>query len=157
CYHRKPFNHATNKNIFMGSCLFQRPLLPFWNFQIAVWSAFILLTFPAKLEISGSLLTALGSCVARAGFSFLLTCEMRRIYDHFYQTQQKLWRIVGTVLIVSMLAAVLQLPVFFLVGHVLPFEEKTWFDKAVPLGIFYYRTGLFVCWSFLYFSVKLSG
>jgi len=124
----------------------------FWKFQIAVWSAFVLLTLPAKMEVSESLLGAVGSYGLRDGFSFVLTCLMRQIYDCIYQNHKELPSIVGAVLTVSAMAGLLQLPVFYLVGDIFPFEERTWFAQAVPLGVFYYRTGLFACWSFLYFT-----
>ena len=128
----------------------------FWKFQVAVWSAFVLLTLPAKIEVSASLLGALGSYLLRDGFAFVLTCVMRKIYDVVYSNHKELLWIVGTSLFVSAMAGLLQLPVFYLVGDIFPFEEKTWFAQAVPLGIFYYRTGLFISWSFLYFTVKLG-
>lgn len=131
-------------------------LLHFWKFQIIVWSAFALLTLPAKLEVSMTFYSVLGSYGLRDGFAVALTCLMRKIYDHVFQRHYEIPRMVGMVLAVSSSAGVLQLILFFLVGEIFPFEEKTWFAHAVPLGIFYYRTGLFACWSFLYLNLVLE-
>jgi hypothetical protein len=126
----------------------------FWKCQIAGWVAFVVLTLPIKLIISDSLVAALGAFVVRDGFSFALTLGMRAIYDKIYQNHKEPGWITGAIAIVSVTAGMLQLPVFFLLGDIFPFEEKTLFSKSVGLGIFYYRTGLFVCWSLLYFGIR---
>lgn len=107
-----------------------------------------------KFIVSGSVFAALGSFLVRDGFSFVLTLGMRTIYDRFYRTNKKPGAIACIISVVSVTAGLLQLPVFYLVGDIFPFEEEILFRKSVGLGIFDYRTGLFVCWSLLYFGIR---
>lgn len=116
--------------------------------------AFLVLTLPIKLILSDTLLGMVGSIVVRDGFSFVLALAMRAIYERIYRDHKQPAWIIGSVVVASLTAALLQLPVFYLLGDIFPFEEKTLFSQSVALGIFYYRTGLFMCWSLLYFGIK---
>jgi len=126
----------------------------FWRFQICGWGAFFALTFPVKLHLSGSISASLGSFLVRDGFSFLLTLLLRKIYDRVYERHRKPAWIVGAIVSSSATGALLQIPVYFLVGRIFPFEERTIFGHSALVGIFYYRLGLFACWSLLYFGVR---
>lgn len=126
----------------------------FWRFQICGWGAFFALTFPVKLHLSGSISASLGSFLVRDGFSFLLTLLLRKIYDRVYERHRHPAWIVGAIVLSSATGALLQIPVYFLVGRIFPFEERTIFGHSALVGIFYYRLGLFACWSLLYFGVR---
>ncbi|MBN8711871.1 MAG: histidine kinase, partial [Verrucomicrobia bacterium] len=47
-----------------------------------------------------------------------------------------------------------QVLLFWIVGDIFPSERRTIFGGSVSLGIFYFRFGLFTCWSLLYFMVR---
>jgi hypothetical protein len=126
----------------------------FWRFQICGWGAFFVLTFPVKLHLSGSISASLGSFFVRDGFTFSLTLLLRKIYDRVYERHRNPAWIVGTIVFSSATGALLQIPVYFLVGRIFPFEERTIFGQSALVGIFYYRLGLFVCWSLLYFGIR---
>jgi len=126
----------------------------FWRCQFCGWGAFFALTFPVKLHLSGSISASLGSFLVRDGFSFSLTLLLRKIYDRVYERHRNPAWIVGTIVLCSATGALLQIPVYFLVGRIFPFEERTIFGQSALVGIFYYRLGLFVCWSLLYFGIR---
>jgi len=126
----------------------------FWKCQILGWAVFVVLTFPIKLIVSDSFVAVLGSIAVRDGFSFVLTLGIRAIYRRLYHSSNKAGRIAFTIAVVSVAAASLQLPVFYLLSDLFPFEEKTLFGDSAVLGIFYYRSGLFACWSLLYFGIR---
>lgn len=126
----------------------------FWRLQLTGWTVFAILAFPVNLVLSGTVAAALCSFIVRNGFSFALTLGMRAIYRRVYQNHKEPGRIVATVGVVSLAAGLLQLPFHYLLGDLFPFEEKTVFAESIYLAIFYYRTGLFTCWSLLYFVIR---
>lgn len=126
----------------------------FWKFQLIGWTGFVVLTLPIKLSLASSLTNLAGTFFVRDGFSFVVTLGIRVIYHRVYQSQPGPGWIAATIATVSLTAGALQIPVFFLLGELFPFEEKTLFSRDVPLGILYYRAGLFTCWSLLYFGIK---
>lgn len=126
----------------------------FWRCQFCGWGAFFALTFPVKLHLSGSISASLGSFFVRDGFSFLLTMLLRKIYDRVYERHRNPAWIVGAIVLSSATGALLQIPVYFMFGHIFPFEERTIFGQSALVGIFYYRLGLFACWSLLYFGIR---
>jgi len=127
----------------------------FWRLQIAGWLIFIGCTFPTKFLVFESLPDAIGSLFLRDGVSFLLTLAMWRIYRRVYRKHRELVWIIGTSLVVSGAAAILQLPPYYLFGEIIPYEEKTIFGSYVALGIFTFRGGQFLGWSILYFGIKI--
>lgn len=118
------------------------------------WTAFAIMAFPVNLLLSGTVAAALCSFIVRNGFSFAITLAMRAIYARVYQNHKEPGWIAVTVGIVSVAAGLLQLPFHYFLGNLFPFEEKTIFDQSIYLAIFYYRTGLFTCWSLLYFGIR---
>lgn len=126
----------------------------FWRFQLVGWCGFVILTLPIKLTIDSSLSYIIPAFLVRDGFSFVLTLGMRQIYRRVYRSHQGPGWIAFTIAVVSLTAGTVQIPIFYILGEVLPFEERSLFSRSVPLGIFYYRTGLFTCWSLLYFGIK---
>lgn len=126
----------------------------FWRFQLVGWAAFIALTLPVKASLSGDLITLVASFAVRDGLSFGLTLLMRALYDWVYRNHRKSTWIAGSIVAASVTGGFFQLVVFYFLGRVLPFEEMTIFGQSVALGIFYYRTGLFIFWSLLYFGIR---
>lgn len=126
----------------------------FWRFQIVGWTGFVIFTLPIKLSLDLSPASVVGTYLIRDGFSFLLTLAMRSIYRNMSASHDRPSRIAGTVVIVSITAGTTQMLLFYFFGQFFPFEEKSVFSRSVPLGILYYRTGLFTCWSLLYFGIK---
>lgn len=126
----------------------------FWRCQLCGWTAFFALTFPVKLHLSESVGTAFCSFLVRDGFSFVLTLLLRKIYDRVYERHRRPEWIIGSIVLASATGALLQIPVYFLLGRLFPFEERTIFGQTALIGIFYYRLGLFSCWSLLYFGIR---
>lgn len=126
----------------------------FWRFQLAGWTGFAILTLPIKLSLDSTLSNVVGAFIVRDGFSFFVTLGMRSIYRRVYRSRKEPGIIAASIAVVSVTAGAIQIPVFYLLGDIFPYEERTVFGRSVPLGVFYYRTGLFTCWSLLYFGVK---
>lgn len=84
---------------------------------------------------------------------------MRWIYDRVYPDHKEPVWIIGAIATVSLVAGLLQLPAFYLVGDIFPFEERTIFGREVALGVFYFRVGLFTGWSLCYigFLILIEG
>lgn len=127
----------------------------FWRFQLFGWIFFVGATFPAKLLACGSLPDAIASIFLRDGISFGLTLIMRRIYQQVYQPHKTPVWILGFIFIVSGAAALLQLPPYYWMEKIFPYEEKTIFGPYVVFGILAFRGGQFLGWSLLYFGIKI--
>lgn len=126
----------------------------FLQFQIAVWTVLSLSIFPAKLETESSLYSALASFAIHDGISITLTLGLGAIYQRLYRKYDDVLRFGGVVILCSACAAVIQVFLFWLVGDIFPSERRTIFGSSVSLGIFYFRFGLFSCWSLLYFTIR---
>jgi two-component system LytT family sensor kinase len=133
---------------------FWRHVPLFWRLQLMGWTVFAILVFPVNMVLSGTVAAAFCSVIVRNGFSFALTLGMRAIYAKVYHKLKKPGWIAATIFIASMTAGLLQLPFHYVLGDLFPFEEKTIFDQSIYLAIFYYRTGLFTCWSLMYFGIR---
>jgi len=128
-------------------------LTPFWRFQIAGWTAFIVATFPLKWDLCGSFTSALLLCVTRDGISFILTIALRMIYRTFWCTNGIT---MGAVFVVACsIAGVMQGATIFMFRDFLPPDGEIHLRRPFPLTALYERTGLFFGWSFLYFGIKL--
>lgn len=126
----------------------------FLQFQIAVWTVFSLFIFPAKLETEGSLLSALAAFGIHDGISITLTFGLGAIYDQFFRKHDDILLFGALVFLSSACASLLQVLLFWLVGDNFPSERRTIFGSSASLGIFYFRFGLFSCWSLLYFTIR---
>lgn len=126
----------------------------FWRCQLCGWTAFFALTFPVKLHLSESVGAAFCSFLVRDGFSLVLTLLLRKIYACVYERHRRPAWIIGSIVLASATGALFQIPVYFLLGRLFPFEERTIFGQTALIGIFYYRLGLFSCWSLLYFGIR---
>ena len=124
----------------------------FWRFQLAGWAGFILASFPLKLELTGSLSTALLLCAARDGSSFLLTLALRSIYRKFWSYN---CIAMGALIVVACpVAGLLQYAFFFLMRAVMPLQGEALHTHWMEFETFYERTGLLFAWTFLYFGVR---
>ncbi|CAN5625112.1 hypothetical protein BH09VER1_BH09VER1_14120 [soil metagenome] len=126
----------------------------FFHFQLAVWTVFAVFIFPAKLETEGNLLSALAAFGIHDGISITLTFGLGAIYDRFLRKHDDILLFGALVLLSSACASLLQVFLFWLVGDNFPSERRTIFGSSVSLGIFYFRFGLFTCWSLLYFTIR---
>lgn len=126
----------------------------FLQFQIVVWTVFSLFIFPAKLETEGILLSALAAFGIHDGISITLSFGLGAIYDRLFRKHDDIFWFGGVVILCSSCAAILQVLLFWLVGDNFPSERRTIFGSSASLGIFYFRFGLFSCWSLLYFTIR---
>lgn len=126
----------------------------FLQFQLVAWTVLLVVLFPAKVEIESSLLSALASFGIHDGISIMLSFGLGAIYARLYRKHDDVLWFGGSVILCSAGAALLQVLLFRLVGDVFPSERHTIFGSSVALGIFYFRFGLFACWSLLYYMIR---
>jgi len=126
----------------------------FFRFQFVVWIVFSGFIFPAKLEIESSLISALGSFGIHDGISIILSFGLGAMYHRLYRKHDDIFWFGGVVIVCSACAAFLQVLLFWMVGDIFPSERRTIFGSSVSLGIFYFRFGLFACWSLLYYMIR---
>lgn len=126
----------------------------FLHFQIAVWAVFSLFIFPAKLETENGSLSALVSFAIHDGISIILTFGLGAIYQRLYRKYDAIIWFGGVIIPCLACAAVIQVLLFWLIGDIFPSERRTIFGSSISLGIFYFRFGLFTCWSLLYFMAR---
>ncbi|CAN5754019.1 histidine kinase [soil metagenome] len=126
----------------------------FWRFQLAGWAAFIIFSFPLKWvvfeDIRGSVLVSL----YRDGLGFLLTIGMREIYRRIDRRHPQLHWIAVWVIVVSLIGGAILTTLSLLFHSAFDFQEDKIFTNSVMFGVFYFRTGLCLCWSVLYFGIK---
>ena len=96
----------------------------FWRFQLAGWAAIVLLTFPLKVALAGSIPGALVLSLIRDGSSFALTLGMWVIYRRLLREQTRYRAIVLVVTGVCLSAGILQTGLFLLLHDIFPLEEK---------------------------------
>jgi len=135
----------------MSSCWLK--LSSFWRFQLASWLAFIIATFPLKLEMVESLPAALFLCLVRDGSSFLLTLGLRSIYRRFWSEQ--IGTMAALILVACTIGGLLQAGFFLIFHPLLPFRGEIHFTPSMEFNLLYERTGLLFGWSFLYFGIRL--
>ena len=125
----------------------------FWRFQIVGWLAFIVVTFPLKLNITGGIAGALLLCVTRDGSSFLLTLGLRSIYRRFWSDQ--IGPMAAVIVAACMVGGIAQAGLFFASYPLLPFQGEILFTRSMEFNLLYERIGLLFGWSFLYFAIRL--
>ena len=127
----------------------------FWRFQLVGWLAFTIFSFPSKWVMLETIPASVLVSLYRDGLGFLITIAMREIYQRCYHvkmTKPALVALVGGVSLVSGLI----LTLFSLGFHeFLDFDAEKTFTPPIIFGIFYFRTGLCLGWSLLYFGIKL--
>lgn len=124
----------------------------FWKFQIFGWLLFCGITFPLKLEIGGSLQSALLLLIVRDGSSFALTLGLRHIYNRFWSDQALLMVIVA---IPSCIVSGMAQTAFTIAFRsALPIQSEFHFVHVSVLDVLYERTGLLFGWSSLYFGIR---
>jgi sensor histidine kinase YesM len=126
----------------------------FWRFQLTGWAAIVLLTFPLKLALAGSIPGALVLSLIRDGSSFALTLGMWGIYRKLLREQTRSRAIVLLVTGVCLMAGILQTGLFLLLHDIFPLEKEIVFIRSVEFSLFYERTAVLVCWSLLYVGIK---
>ncbi|MBE2204072.1 MAG: histidine kinase [Chthoniobacterales bacterium] len=126
----------------------------FWKCQIGGWLVFIILSFPNKIALFGSVPAAFIS-LYRDALGFLWTWGMYEIYRRISYRQTGVARVIALVTILSLLGGVILAVVSRALRNVFPFEEAGFPNYGIATGVFYYRAVLFACWSFLYFGLRL--
>ncbi len=124
----------------------------FWRFQLAGWSAFVVVTLPLKIDIMGSVSAALFLSVTRDGTSFLLTLALRALYRAYWSEKggQMAVLIIGA----CTGAGMLQNGLFILLRETLPLDSEIFRYRSIAFSVFYERVGLLYSWSFLYFGMR---
>ena len=126
----------------------------FWKCQLAGWVTFIILSFPLKLVVFGSIYSAFFVSASRDGLVLLLTAAMREIYRSIYHEQMKIIWMIAVSLMVSGMMGLLLTGFSLVLYHLFGLKEQTAFFGKIGFEVFYFHAGLCVCWSFLYFGIK---
>lgn len=127
---------------------------PFWKFQLAGWSAYLVLSFPTKVILLGSIWAAIVTTFVRDGLAFLLTLGMRIIYRRAYECH---WPQLGNVVLiggVSLLAGWGVAWFSLALDHIIAPEDAALFGDVNAMRMIYFCTSVFVCWSLLYFGIR---
>jgi two-component system LytT family sensor kinase len=124
----------------------------FWRFQLLGWGVFVIVTFPLKFVLTGSMAGALILCLVRDGSSFLLTLGMRWIYRAFWSKGGL--RMAALIVLSCSIGGLLQYAFLFLIRPVITSESEFHLTRSLALSAFYERTGLLFAWSFLYFGIR---
>lgn len=128
---------------------------PFWQVQCAGWFVFAVITFPLKWIVFGSIYAALVVTVYREGVGLLVTSGMHFVYQRFYREQMAWFRLGALILLVSLVGTAVQATLCFAFHDILDFEEEKIFKEGVVFAVIYFRAGLSLGWSLLYFGCKL--
>lgn len=124
----------------------------FWRFQLAGWAAFIVATFPLKVELTSGVPVALFLVLIRDGSSFLLTLALAVFYRRFWS--EKASQMAALIITGCIVAGVLQNGLFYLLRDLVPMTSEIFWNRSMIFSVFYERTGLLFAWSFLYFGVR---
>jgi LytS/YehU family sensor histidine kinase len=127
----------------------------FWQCQLWGWAAFVILSFPVKIVLFGSVRGALISLNHEA-LGFLFTIGMYQIYRRISYQQVSLIGIITIILILSLLGGCLESLLSVLLHSIYHFHEPPFMTHPAIWGVRYYRSGLLVCWSLLYFGLRLT-
>lgn len=127
----------------------------FWQLQCAGWFICAIVTFPLKWVVFGSINAAVVVTVYREGVGLLVTSGMHFVYQRFYREQAGWFHLGALILAVSLAGTVLQATLCFAFHYVLDFEEEKIFKDGVVFAVIYFRAGLSLGWSLLYFACKL--
>lgn len=131
-----------------------RGISPFWKFQLAGWGAYLVLSFPTKVILLGSVRAALITTVVRDGIAFWLTLGMRAIYRRAYDRH---WSLPGNALLiggVSLLAGWGVAQFSLALDHRIALEDAALFGEVNAMRMIYFCTSVYVCWSLLYFGIR---
>lgn len=124
----------------------------FWQFQITGWVAFLIVTFPLKIELTGTLGAAFFLYLVRDGSSLILTLVLRNLYRQYWT--ENAGRMAGIVILGCTAAGLIQSGLFFLLREFLPLEGEIFRHRSIAFSVIYERTGLLFGWSFLYLGVR---
>jgi two-component system LytT family sensor kinase len=129
----------------------------FWRCQLLGWMAFIVLSLPLRMVILGGTPSAVIVALYRDGLAFLLTTfVMRMIYRGIFRWQLTMARIAAVVTIVCLIGGLAQLVLTLTLHQVGDFEEEKVLTGFLRFGVLlYFSAGVLVCWSLLYFGIKL--
>lgn len=119
---------------------------------MAGWAAFVIVTFPQKIELTGVLGVALILCLVRDGSSLFLTLALRSLYRRYWTENAS--RMAGIVLLGCTTAGLIQSGLFFLLREYLPLEGEIFRHRSIAFSVIYERIGLLYGWSFLYLGIR---
>lgn len=126
----------------------------FWRFQIAGWLAFIVFSFPLKWVVVQDVRGSLTVSLYRDALGFLLTLSMREIYRRIYPGKVQPLLLALIIVAVSLVGGAILTVLSLLFPTPFDFREDKLFAESAMLGVFYFRTGICLAWSGLYFGFR---
>ena len=140
---------------------FRRPVsflsrsLLFWKLQIAGWAVFLIVSIPLKQFVFDDVSETVAFMIYRDGPAFLLTLLLRYIYAAIYSTQPA-HNLLAAVVFGFSLAGGLVLTFWTTVVYqVLGLPGLEVLDRLSTYRILYLCTSILLCWSLLYFGIRL--
>jgi hypothetical protein len=122
----------------------------FWRFQMVGWLVFVVLSLPFKLMALSSVSYVVCMTLVREPLGVVMTMIMRKAYQRLGLFPGRPVRLAGWVLLICLVLGFLETRIWDLVNDTF-FHLQS---KNVIEGLFYPRSLIYCCWSFLYFWIK---
>ncbi|MDF3056235.1 MAG: signal transduction histidine kinase, LytS [Rariglobus sp.] len=125
-------------------------LPPFWRFQLAGWTLLAVGAFPFKLVAFPSLSAVIAVTLTREPLGLLLSSLLRVIYRHVHRRAGRDFQFALVLIIASGVAGIIDITIGRIVSDLIGHPEA----PLQTLGIFCFRSTLYISWSLLYFWLK---
>lgn len=128
----------------------------FWRFQLSGWIAYLVLSFPLKVLLLGSVPVAVVASIFYDGLALLLTLAMRVLYRNVYSRNlSQPWN-AAIVLVASLSASLVQSLCMLALDHGIAPRNAVLFHEVNVLQLYhlYFCACVFVGWSLLYFVIR---
>ena len=122
----------------------------FWRFQIVGWLVFVVLSFPFKLIALSSMSYVVCMTLVREPLGVVMTMIMRKTYQRLGLFPGRPVRLAGWVLLICLVLGFLETRIWDIVNDTFFHLES----KNPMVSLFYPRSLIYCCWSFLYFWIK---
>jgi two-component system, LytTR family, sensor kinase len=121
------------------------------------WLAFVVLSLPLRMVILGGVPSAVVVALYRDGLAFFLTTfVMRVIYRSLFRRHATMLRIGIVAIAVCLIGGLAQMAFTLILHQVGDFEEEKVLTGFLRFGVLlYFSAGVLVCWSLLYFGIRL--
>lgn len=127
----------------------------FWKFQISGWIAFLIVSLPLKQFVFSNTSETVAFMIYRDGPAFILTLIFRYMYATVYPARLR-YSVVGLMIgILSVFGGLLLTFWTTIVYRLLGFSGINLLDELSTYRVLYLCTSVVLCWSLLYFGIRL--